>query len=110
VRQMARMVLQRMNFKPLTATDGADGVIQAAQHRTELRAVITDLHMPQMDGLMFVHTLRQMIPDLPVVVASGRMEDAVMEEFKTLGVTTRLDKPFTEAQLAAALKTALTAK
>jgi hypothetical protein len=33
-----------------------------------------------------------------------------MEEFKTLGVTTRLDKPFTEAQLAAALKTALTAK
>jgi PAS domain S-box-containing protein len=110
VRQMARMVLQRMNFKPLTATDGADGVIQAAQHRTELRAVITDQHMPQMDGLMFVHALRQILPDIPVVVASGRMEDAVVEEFKTLGVTTRLDKPFTEAQLAAALKTALTAK
>jgi PAS domain S-box-containing protein len=110
VRQMARMVLQRMNFRPLTATDGADGLLQAAQHRTELRAVITDLHMPQMDGLMFVHALRRMLPDIPIVVASGRMEDAVAEEFKTLGVTTRLDKPFTEAQLAAALKKLLAAK
>jgi hypothetical protein len=34
----------------------------------------------------------------------------VAEEFKTLGVTRRLDKPFTEAQLAEALKNLLAAK
>ncbi|MBE0541268.1 MAG: PAS domain S-box protein [Verrucomicrobia bacterium] len=110
VRQMARAVLHRLNFKPLTATDGADGLMQAAQHRTELRAIITDLHMPHMDGLAFVRALRRMLPDLPIVVASGRMEDAVAEEFKTLGVTSRLDKPFTEVQLADALKDILAPK
>ncbi len=104
VREVARAVLRRLNFKPLTATDGADGLIQAAQHRTELRAVITDLHMPHMDGLAFVRTLRRMLPDIPIVVASGRMEDTIIGEFKTLGVTTRLDKPFTESQLAEVLK------
>ena len=104
VREVARAVLRRLNFKPLTATDGADGLIQAAQHRMELRAVITDLHMPHMDGLAFARTLRRMLPDIPVVVVSGRMEDAIASEFKTLGVTARLDKPFTEAQLAEVLK------
>ena len=104
VREVACEVLQQLNFKPLTATDGTDGLMQAAQYRTELRAIITDLHMPHLDGLAFVRALRQMLPDIPVVVASGRMEDTVAAEFKTLGVTTRLDKPFTEAQLAAAMR------
>ena len=105
LREAASMVLRRLNFKPLTATDGADGLIQAAQHRTELSAIITDLHMPHMDGLEFVRAVRRLLPDIPIMVASGRMEDAVATEFKTLGVTNLLDKPFTEAQLAEALKT-----
>jgi len=109
VREMARVVLRRLNFKPLTATDGADGVIQAAQHRTEIRAIIVDLHMPHMDGLAFVRAVRRMMPDIPIAVASGRLENAVAEEFKTLGVTRRLDKPFTEAQLAETLKHLLAA-
>ena len=110
LRDVARAVLRHLNFQPLTATDGADGLIQAAQHRAELRAIITDLHMPHMDGLAFVRALRRMLPDIPVAVATGRMEDALAGEFKTLGVTCRLDKPFTEAQLAAALKNLLAPK
>ena len=110
VREIARRVLRRLNFDPLTATDGADGIIQAAEHRTKLRAVITDLNMPHMDGLAFVRALRRMLPDIPVVVASGQMEDGLAGEFKALGVTSRLDKPFTEAQLAEVLKNLLAPK
>jgi CheY-like chemotaxis protein len=110
VRKVGCAVLRRLNFNPLAATDGADGLIRAAENRTELRAVITDLQMPHMDGLAFVRALRRMLPDIPVAVTSGRMEDAVAAEFKTLGVTTRLDKPFTEAQLAEALENLLAPK
>jgi PAS domain S-box-containing protein len=107
IRMVARGVLQHLNFKPLIAADGADGLIQVTQHRTELRVIITDLHMPHMDGLAFVREIRRMLPDIPIVLASGRMEAALAGEFKTLGVTNRLDKPFTEQQLAEALKTVL---
>ena len=94
----------------VTATDGADGLLRAAEHRTELRAVITDLHMPHMDGLAFVRALRRMLPKIPVAVASGRMENAAAAELKTLGVACWLTKPFTEAQLVEALKTLLVQK
>jgi two-component system, cell cycle sensor histidine kinase and response regulator CckA len=96
--------LSRLNLKPLLATDGVDGLIQVAEHRTELRAVVTDLHMPHMDGLNFVRAFRRMLPDIPVAVASGQMDDELIGEFKSLGVTILLAKPFTEAQLAEALK------
>ncbi|MCF7788904.1 MAG: PAS domain S-box protein [Prosthecobacter sp.] len=107
VREMASVVLQRLNFMPVTATDGANGLQLAKQHQADLRVIITDLHMPHMDGLAFVRVLRLVLPDVPVVVASGRLEDPQAAEMKALGVTHRLDKPFTERQLAEVLQAVL---
>jgi signal transduction histidine kinase len=104
VREVGRTVLERLKFKPVLATDGADGLLQTAVHREQLRAVITDLHMPHMDGLTFVRALRRMLPDVPVIVASGRVDEAVAAELQRLGITRRLDKPFTQAQLARQLQ------
>ena len=107
VRTAARAVLTRLNFTPLIAKDAMGGLLQAMQHRTDLRAVITDLHMPQMDGLAFVRALRRALPDIPVIVASGRLDGAPAKELKRLNVTALLDKPFTQGMLANALRTAL---
>lgn len=107
VREVGQTVLERLNVRPVLAVDGADGLVQATAERERLRAVITDLHMPQMDGLAFVRALRRSLPDLPVILASGRVEESVVAEMKTLGVTQRLDKPFTQEQLARALRAVL---
>jgi CheY-like chemotaxis protein len=53
-----------------------------------------------MDGLAFVHAVRRTLPDIPIILSSGRVDDAVARDFRALGVKTRLDKPFSEAQLA----------
>ncbi len=109
VRNAARLVLARLNFTPLIAKDAMGGLIQAMQHGAALHAVITDMHMPQMDGLAFVRALRRALPDVPVIVASGRLDGAPPKELKQLGVTVLLDKPFTQEMLANALRTAVTA-
>ncbi|MBL9139008.1 MAG: PAS domain S-box protein [Verrucomicrobiales bacterium] len=100
VRLAAQNVLQRLNFTPLIASDGLEGLARAAEHAKDLRAVITDQHMPHMDGLNFVRVLRRFLPDVPVAVASGRLEPASVEEYHSLGVRMRLDKPFSEPDLA----------
>ena len=110
MRTMTSAVLRRLNLKPVIAGDGADGLLQAAKHRMDLRAIITDLHMPNMDGLNFIRVLRRMLPDIPVVVTSGLLEEAAAKEFKTLGAVIHLDKPFTEPQLAAVLQGILVTK
>lgn len=104
LRRVAALILQRKGFKPVTAVDGADGLIKALKHQAELQAVILDLHMPTMDGLEFARKLRQILPAIPILVSSGRMEPQVAEEFRSLSVHDFLDKPFTEGQLTGALK------
>ena len=69
-----------------------------------LRAVITDLHMPNQDGFAFVTALRRTLPDIPVVVSSGRLDGDAKERFQALGVTSFLGKPFTEGRLVEVLR------
>ena len=107
VRDVARTVLARLNFRPIVASDAMGGLIQSVEHRAELRAVITDLHMPQMDGVAFIGALRRVLPDVPVIVASGRLETPPEQELKRLGVHVILQKPFTEEMLRVALAQAL---
>jgi CheY-like chemotaxis protein len=96
-----------LNFKVLTASDGTEALTQVAENRTDLRVVITDLHMPHMDGLSFVRVLKHMLPAAGIIVASGRLDERDRGEFKTLGISAVLDKPFTQDDLVVALKTAL---
>ena len=92
VREIAREVLQRMNFQVVLARDGLEALVWLTEHPS-VHAVITDLHMPNQDGLSFVGMLRKILPEIPIIVSSGRLEDEVQSQFRALGVTSFLDKP-----------------
>lgn len=104
VRTMICAVLKSMNFRVLTANDGAEGLALVASKGDELSLVISDLHMPQMDGLKFVKLLRRLAPTLPVIVSSGRFDEELSDEFTVHGITASLLKPFTQDALAGILE------
>jgi CheY-like chemotaxis protein len=107
VREITRTVLETLGFVVFTAKDGTDALVHVAEKRAGLHVVITDLHMPNMDGLAFVRLLRRMAPGTGVIIASGRMEEEVSGEFREMGVEVLLDKPFTQQTLVWALKKVL---
>jgi PAS domain S-box-containing protein len=107
VREVACSVLSALNFNVLTASDGTEGLIHAAEKRAEIQVVITDMHMPNMDGLTFVRAVKRMLPNASLIVASGRMEERDAEEFRLMGVSALLDKPFTQQTLIAVLRKAM---
>ena len=102
---VARAALKAMHFKVLTANSGADGLVLAAENQTQLRAVITDLHMSGMNGVAFVRELKKTLPQVGVIVITGRMGESEEKELEQLGMNARLNKPFTLEALIAALKT-----
>jgi len=104
VRQAASAVLTAMNFQVITAADGAEALIHAAEKRSELCAVLSDLHMPRMDGIAFVRAFKRLLPEAGIIIMSGRMEKAEANEFRKMGVGRLLDKPFTQETMVEALK------
>lgn len=107
VRSMASIVLQAMNYKVLTANDGEHALALIASNPAGICLVITDLHMPNMDGLSFVKNLRHLQPSLQVVGCSGKLDQEQSEAFAALGVASILHKPFSQSELEDVLVRAL---
>lgn len=106
VREVGVQLLSRLGFKPLIASDGTEALSLVSRFGPTIKVVITDLHMPSMDGLAFVAALRHLLADVPVIVSSGHLGDTA-QAFRGLRVSTILDKPFTQEKLARALQIAL---
>jgi hypothetical protein len=61
--------------------------------------VLTDMMMPEMDGLALIRALRSADPGVRIVASSGLAEIERSEELTTLGVQAVLEKPFTTSSL-----------
>ncbi len=109
VLQSFRMVLQHLKFTVLVAADGAEALVRAAENRDRLDVVILDVNMPHMDGLTAGRALKQMMPEVPVILNSGRLEESLARQFRELGIDALLAKPFTQDELTAVLRQVLSA-
>ena len=111
IRRVTQQTLTRYGYRAVTAGDGTEAVSLFAQHQTEVRAVLTDLMMPGLDGLALVKILARMAPTLPVVISTGLGSDPSQHEklaaLERLGVTIVLTKPYTADDLLNALHAAL---
>jgi two-component system NtrC family response regulator len=97
--------LAEEGYGVVTASDGAAGLRAFQDGSVDL--VLTDVRMPDMDGLELLTRLKTMQPDLPVIVltAHGTIDSAV--EAMKLGAFDYLTKPFNRDQLKAAARKAL---
>jgi len=78
VRNMARIMLTRLNFKVMEAGDGAEAVEVFRQHKDEIHCVLCDLTMPRMNGWETLTAIRKLSPEIPVVLSSGYDKEHVM--------------------------------
>lgn len=73
VRSIARAALGQAGYELLEATDGQEALKIFDQHRDEIGLVITDVLMPNLDGLGLATRLHKTDPDLPILLLSGHV-------------------------------------
>jgi two-component system, chemotaxis family, chemotaxis protein CheY len=101
IRQMVKVTLEPAGHNVIEAGDGAQGLAKAQSSRPDL--VITDLNMPNMNGLELIRALRKLpqLTGLPIVFLTTESNDAVKQEAKSAGATGWITKPFKPEQLIA---------
>ena len=102
---MAR-ALSKAGYQVLTATDGQEAVALVESHPADIRCVVMDLTMPNMDGQEAFQQIRRLRPNLPVVLSSGYNEQEVINQFRGKGLAGFIQKPYVYDELiAVVLKT-----
>ncbi|PLX98490.1 MAG: DNA-binding response regulator [Desulfuromonas sp.] len=92
MRKLLGRVLTKYGYDPVAAASGVEALRFAESEQFDL--VITDIKMPEMDGLQLLQALKEFNPDLPIIVitAYGTVESAV--QALRAGAYDYITKPF----------------
>jgi two-component system, chemotaxis family, chemotaxis protein CheY len=107
MRQMIRMTLVGGGYAVIEAVDGRDGLAKAKANAPDM--VITDLNMPNMDGLAFIRALRESdaFKGVPIIFLTTESDDAKKAAARSAGATAWITKPFQPERLVAVAKKVL---
>jgi CheY-like chemotaxis protein len=109
VREIARIQLRAAGFEVATAASGVEALALFDARRFDV--VVTDLFMPEGDGIELIQDLRAREPRLPIVVISGGSErhQTALGVAMMLGADVALQKPYGADELVLAIDRAVEA-
>jgi CheY-like chemotaxis protein len=111
VRMAIGMILARAGYSVESACDGNAALSLVVRRPPD--AVLTDLWMPEMDGLGLIRALRAMFPAVAIIAMSGGShrysQESSLDYARRSGVTRLLMKPISKPDLLAAIVGALDA-
>ncbi len=107
VRQMVKFTLNGAGYDVIEAEDGQDALSKLSGTRVDM--VITDLNMPNLDGIGLIRALRQQSANkfVPIIMLTTESQDGKKQEGKAAGATGWIVKPFKPEQLLGVLKKVL---
>ncbi|MFO7829560.1 MAG: response regulator [Bacteroidales bacterium] len=107
IREVVSFTLENEGYNVFVGDDGTDA-LKFLDGRT-IDLVITDLHMPQMNGIELIKNIRAMeaYKRIPILFLTTESQASKKMEAKEAGATGWIIKPFVPAKLIAALKKVL---
>lgn len=107
MRQMISFTLHSVGHEVLQAADGQEALNIVQNKKVDL--VITDVNMPNMDGITFVKSLRALIDYrfTPVLMLTTEAQETKRQQGKVAGATGWIVKPFNPEQLLTIVKKVL---
>ena len=108
IRRSLHTLLSRAGHEVVQAVDGLDAIRLWRNQRADL--VITDLHMPNKDGIQTILELLTHTPGVPIIAMSGGGQTKRLDllgNVTLLGTVLTIEKPFTLSEMMAAVSQAL---
>ncbi len=100
---LMKRLLERQGFRVSGYTDPREALTAARAGPGGFDLVVTDYNMPGLSGLELAEALRDLRPDLPVVLASGYITDDLRARAPAAGIRELIYKPNTVDDLCAAV-------
>ncbi len=110
VRSVVRRTLERHGYRVVLAAEGSEALALWKERASEIRAVITDLMMPGVEGPALIRALRRSAPQVPILGMTGLAERTGVQGLDSLDLPALLTKPFVGTELLTKLQELITGR
>lgn len=97
--ELVRSLLESQGYAVLTASDGETATELYRRSWDRIALVLTDLGLPKLSGWDAFRAMREVNPQVRVIVASGYLEPKVRDEMLAAGVDDFVQKPYSATEI-----------
>lgn len=108
IRILLNEVFQKEGYNTFQAANGLQALDIVQKHDPDL--VLLDMKIPGMDGIEILKRMKELEPDIRVIIMTAYGELDMIQEAKNLGAITHFSKPFDIDDIRAAVKNNLPQK
>ena len=101
IRESLKLIFEK-EYELLFATNGFEAIDRVKKNAIDI--VIMDIKMPRMDGIETMRKLKEIKPDLKILVTSGYKSVETAKEAVSAGASDYMVKPFDRKEIASAIK------
>jgi CheY-like chemotaxis protein len=94
VRRLLELALRHSGLRIASSVNGAEALRLYQEHRGDVRLLVLDVQMPELDGPQTFEALRALDPDVRVLFMSGGCRDYTVEDLLASGALGFIEKPF----------------
>jgi len=107
IRNVARDILHELGYDTILASSGKEGVKIYADKKDFIDLVILDMIMPEMEGKETFKKLKEINPDVKILISSGYNQDSLPEQVMDSGEAGFIQKPYNINEIAEIIKEVL---
>ncbi|MBI5831231.1 MAG: PAS domain S-box protein [Armatimonadetes bacterium] len=107
VRTIASRLLQGLGYTVIEAASGMEALDLASRYEGPIHLLISDMVMPEMNGLALANALAEKRPDTKLLLITGYIGDQAFQDAEAFAARPHLHKPFTRGELAEKIRDVL---
>ncbi len=104
VRSLTRLILEKAGYRVLVASDGLEALRVAAEIKSSIHLLLTDVVLPRMSSSEIVEQIKALFPGVRVLYMSGYTDDVLLRHKIKTGQVNFLQKPFEPNALLAKIR------
>ncbi|MBN2769567.1 MAG: response regulator [Spirochaetes bacterium] len=99
LRKTSKAMLEECGYEVLTAKSGNEGIALYKENHDRISGIILDMIMPGLSGKETYQKLKEINPDVKVILASGFKQDERIESAMKMGIRDFIQKPYSLSEL-----------
>jgi two-component system cell cycle sensor histidine kinase/response regulator CckA len=107
MRTLLKTFLLGAGYQVISTVDGIEGVEAYETHRRNIQLVVSDLEMPNLNGVGAYRKIKAMNPDVKVIFVSGNIDPHLQRQLQSEGVRYFIRKPYSPDEILGAVREAL---
>ncbi|HRF89749.1 MAG TPA: response regulator, partial [Desulfobacter postgatei] len=97
--KVAKSMLDRLGYLSTTMRDPLAALAGFKKEPFKYELVITDLYMPHMNGNCLAENIKEIRPDIPILLCTGFSDDITLDMMAQTGISDVLSKPLSIKEL-----------